>query len=181
MKEKITFKYILRNFDAVITMVTLTACIILVNVNVIMRYLFKSPLQWSEEVVTGLFVWTVFIGSAFAHRKRAHLGVDIVVNLLPDKTNKVISTIVAFLQLAILIMVTIISTQYVYHSLYVRGHYKPTLTDVLRIPKAYFAAAVPIGFGLSTIYAIRDLLTDTLHIFKKKNTDDEIKIEGGNY
>ena len=62
-KRKITLKGILLNLDAIITGTTLTLCVILVNANIIFRRFLNSPLQWSEEVVTSLFVWTVFIGS----------------------------------------------------------------------------------------------------------------------
>jgi len=85
MKKKITPKKIIRNLDAIITGATLTACVVIANLNVIMRYFFNHPLQWNDEVVTGLFVWTVFIGSAYAYRKHAHLGVDIVTNALSPK------------------------------------------------------------------------------------------------
>ena len=113
MKKKITPLYILKNLDAIITAVTLTICVILVNVNVLMRYILNSPRQWSEEIVTSLFVWTVFIGSAYAYRMHAHLGVDIVVNHLHGKTKEVVSWTVSIIELASLIMVTIISSQYV--------------------------------------------------------------------
>lgn len=182
MKKKITLKGIITNLDAVITGATLTLCVVLVNVNVLMRYIFKAPLPWGEEVVTSLFVWTVFIGSAYAHRKHSHLGVDIVVNLLNGKPKTVVEYLVDFLQLAILIMLTIISAQYVYHLLYVRGAFKPTVTDVLRIPKVYTGIAVPIGFGLSTIYSIRDILRDRMHLIKAKSADaDDYTPEGGNF
>jgi TRAP-type C4-dicarboxylate transport system permease small subunit len=84
-KKKITLGSVLVNLDAIITCVTLTLCTIVVNANVLMRYFLKRPLYWSEEVATGLFVWTVFIGSAYAYRKHAHLGVDILINILPEK------------------------------------------------------------------------------------------------
>lgn len=178
-----TLKKILTNFDAVITGTTLTICVVLANVNVVMRYFFKSPLPWGNEVITGLFVWTVFIGSAYAHRKHAHLGVDIVVNLMGGKARAVVQDIISILELVILIMLTVISAQYVYHLIYVRGVYKPTLTDVLRFPSCLIGAAVPVGFGLSTIYSIKFLLTERFHIIKKKNTDDDAgyQVEGGNF
>ena len=69
-KKKITLGSVLVNLDAIITCVTLTLCTIVVNVNVLLRYFLKRPLYWSEEVATGLFVWTVFIGSAYAYRKQ---------------------------------------------------------------------------------------------------------------
>ena len=183
MKKKITLKFILLNLDAIITGVTLTACVFLVNLNVIMRYFLKSPLQWSEEVVTGLFVWTVFIGSAYAYRKHAHLGVDIVVNLMHGKTRAVVQDIVSVLELLILIMLTVISAQYAWNLLFVRGVYKPAVTDVLRMPKIYTGIAVPIGFGLSTIYSIYFMLADRLHLIKKIEVEDidEHQVEGGNF
>ena len=61
MKEKLSLKLILSNLDAIVTSVTLMICVLLVNLNIIMRYFFSMPIRWSEEVVTSLFVWTVFI------------------------------------------------------------------------------------------------------------------------
>ncbi len=183
MKKKITLKYILKNLDAIITGTTLVACVVIVNLNVLMRYILKSPLQWSEEVVTSLFVWTVFIGSAYAYRKHAHLGVDIVVNLLHGKTKSVLMFVVSIIELAILIMLTVICSQYAYNLLFVRGVFKPAVTDILRVPKIFTGIAVPIGFGLSTIYSIYFMLTERLHIIKPKESDDPIghQVEGGNF
>ena len=113
MKIKKTFKKIITNFDAVITGATLTLCVVIANLNVFMRYFLNHPLQWNDEVVTGLFVWTVFIGSAYAYRKHAHLGVDIVVNLMHGKTKAMVQDIISILELLVLVMLTVISAQYV--------------------------------------------------------------------
>ena len=45
MKNKISLKLILTNLDAIITAVTLSICVVLVNANVIMRYFFNSPIR----------------------------------------------------------------------------------------------------------------------------------------
>ena len=159
MKEKINLKTIVSNLDAVVTGVTLTLCVVLVNANIIMRYFFNAPIKWSEEIVTGLFVWTCFIGSAFAYRKHEHLGVDILIKFLPEKSRRVVSSIMAVIELLILIMLTVISSQYVYHLMFSRsGAFKLVLTDYLRIPKAFTGIAVPIGFGLSTFHSVRFML-----------------------
>ena len=67
--------------------------------------------------------------------------------------------------------------------MYKRQVYKPAVTDILRVPKIFTGIAVPIGFGLSTIYSIYFMLTDRLHIIKKKENDDpdEYQVEGGNF
>lgn len=184
MKKKITPKKILTNLDCIITCTTLFLCVVLVNVNVLMRYIFNNPIQWCEEVVTGLFVWTVFIGSAYAYRKHAHLGVDIVVNLFKGKVRDTIQFIVSIIELAVLVMLTVISSQYVYHLIIGNnGKVKILLTELLRWPKWLTGIAVPIGFGLSTIYAIYFFLKDRLHIIKEKEkTEDEgHQVTGGNF
>lgn len=182
MKKKITPKFILGNLDAIVTGSTLVICVIMVNVNVICRYILKSPIKWTEEVVTSLFVWTVFIGSAYAYRKHAHLGVDIVVNLLHGKAQKIVADVVAVVEFAILAMLTTISGQYVYHLIYnAQGKLKLQLTDLLRLPKWYTGIAVPIGFGLSLIYSAIFLL-ERFKVIKKEilplEASEETK-EGG--
>ena len=173
MKEKITLKKILTNLDAIITSITLLSCVVLVNANVIMRYFFSMPIRWSEEVVTSLFVWTVFIGSAYAYRNHSHLGVDILVKMFPERGRKVIEFIIAILEMLVLIMLTVISAQYVYHLLVSRsGAFKPVLTDMLRVPKAYTAVAVPIGFGVSAIHSVRFMVQRIMALMGKK-------VEGG--
>ena len=117
MKGKLGLKGILSNLDAIVTGTTLLLCVVLVNANIIMRYFFNAPIKWSEEIVTSLFVWTCFIGSAYAYRKHEHLGVDILIKYLPVKMRRVVSSVMAIIELLILIMLTVISAQYVYHHL----------------------------------------------------------------
>ena len=174
MKNKITLKLILTNLDAIITAATLSICVVLVNANVIMRYFFNNPIRWVEVVVTSLFVWTVFIGSAYAYRKHSHLGVDILVNLMPPKMKAVVKAVMSVVELFVLSMLTVISSQYVYHLIFNRaGKLKVIMTDMLRIPKWWTGIAVPIGFGLSVIYSVYFMVKGVRAYLAKKK-------EGGN-
>ena len=193
MKKKITLKSILSNLDAIICGTTLTICVILVNVNVVFRYFLNNPIKWTDEIVTSLFVWTVFMGSAYAHRRHAHLGVDIVVNLIHGKSKDVIAIVVHILEMAILLLLTYISAQYVANLIWKRGiifktvdgvfkyagTIKITYTDTLRIPKWYTGVAVPLGFGLSFCYSVYFFLRDRLHIIKSRTDETEEIQEGG--
>ena len=182
MQKKSIPKRILTNLDAFICGATLTACVILVNLNVVFRYFLNNPIKWTDEVVTSLFIWTVFMGSAYAHRKHAHLGVDIVVNLIHGKSREVIEFVMDIIQIVILVLLTYNSAKYVCNLIWKRGiifqtvdgalkyvgQIKYTLTDTLRIPKWYTGIAVPLGFGLSLIYAVYFFLRDRLHLIKAK-------------
>ncbi|MEA4933720.1 MAG: TRAP transporter small permease [Lawsonibacter sp.] len=159
--KKSSFWSVLCSVDAIITAVTLSLCTIIVNLNVFMRYFLNRPLFWAEEVSTGLFVWTVFIGSAYAFRKHAHLGVDILINLIPESIQKYVKVAMDFVGLLILIMLTFISIQYVVNTW-------DKLTNTLRVPNWYIAIAVPIGFGLSLIYSVYFIVLDVIKAAKKK-------------
>ena len=124
-------------------------------------------------MVTSLFVWTVFIGSAYAYRNHSQLGVDVLVKLFPEKVRNVVDFIIAVLEMLVLIMLTVISAQYVYHLLFSRsGAFKPVLTDMLRIPKVYTAIAVPLGFGVSAVHSVRFMIQRIMALMGKE-------VEGG--
>lgn len=182
-KKQNVFLLAVKNLDACIACVTLSLCVILVNVNIIMRYILNNPIHGCEEIVTSLFVWTVFIGSAYAHRKHAHLGVDILVNLFHARSREIIKDVMFVIELAILIMITVISAQYCYHLIFNnKGAVKILLTDVLRFPKWWTGIAVPIGMGLSVVYSVIDLLQNKLHILKKSDEGDTVDLsQGGAY
>lgn len=163
--KKLSFWSVLCNLDAIITAGTLTLCTIIVNLNVITRYFFNRPLFWAEEVSTGLFVWTVFVGSAYAFRKHAHLGVDILVNLIPEPIRKYVKIVMDFVGLLILIMLTYISAQYVINTW-------DKLTPTLRVPNWFISIAVPIGFGLSLIYAVYFIAMEVKEAIKKKGVTE---------
>jgi len=192
VKKKVTIKSFVTNLDAIICGTSLMICVILVNVNVLFRYILNAPINWTDEVVTSLFVWTVFMGSAYAHRRHAHLGVDIVVNLTRGKARRTVEIIVTLLEIAVLLLLTYISGQYVLNLIFKRGimfsfsngrfawgEVKLTLTDTLRIPKWYTGIAVPLGFGLSLIYSVCFLLRDYLRPAQKKTATGGGHEEGG--
>jgi len=51
--------------------------------NVVLRIFFNTGIDLSEEIPRFAFVWMTFLGAIVGMRRRAHLGVDVVVKLLP--------------------------------------------------------------------------------------------------
>ena len=165
MENKFSPLKVVLNLDAIITCITLSLCTILVNANIFSRYLFNAPILWAEEVATSLFIWTVFIGSAYAYRTHAHLGVDILVKMLPEKAKKGVGLAVDIIEIAVLFMLTYVSAQYVMNSW-------TRVTDVLMMPRWYFSIAVPIGFGWSLLYAIYFFVQDIRGKGKEEESHD---------
>lgn len=73
-----------RLFDHLLV-VGLAVMALMVFGNVVLRYLFNSGLEFSEEVSRFIFVWLTFIGSVVALKDGLHLGVDTLVRRLPHR------------------------------------------------------------------------------------------------
>lgn len=61
----------------------LAAMLVMVLLNVVMRYGFGTGISATEELSRTLFVWLTFSGAVLATYERAHLGVDSLVERLP--------------------------------------------------------------------------------------------------
>ena len=73
----------------------------LVFVAAAMRF-FGKPLIWSVDLAQLLFIWLCFIGATRAMRQRAHLGVDLLVRLLPHTGRLWLETALATVTLVFL-------------------------------------------------------------------------------
>lgn len=54
-----------------------------VFLQVLIRFVFKFPIPWTEEVSRIAFVYTIFIGATIAVREKAHINVDFLLVMLP--------------------------------------------------------------------------------------------------
>lgn len=70
-------------------MAALVVMVVLVFINVVMRYGFGKGLAVSDELSRYCFVWLVFLGAIVAMRQHAHLGMDTVVRRLPPVGQKI--------------------------------------------------------------------------------------------
>lgn len=59
--------------------------------NVIARYVFNSNILWALELTVFLFAWLVLIGMSYCVKHSAHLGVDVLINIVSPATRKVLA------------------------------------------------------------------------------------------
>lgn len=67
----------------------LAGMVVMVFGNVVLRYLFDTGIDVSEEMSRFFFVWLTFIGAVVVGRENAHLGVETLVAKLGEKGRKV--------------------------------------------------------------------------------------------
>ncbi len=66
----------------------LAVMILLMFVNVVMRYVFNMGFVWSEEIARICFIYLVYLGTIQAARDNRHLLIDAVLLKLPVKARK---------------------------------------------------------------------------------------------
>lgn len=69
-----------------IMVLALAAMCLMVFGNVVLRHVFNSGINISEELSRFMFIWLTFLGAIVAMRENGHLGVDMVVRRLTGKT-----------------------------------------------------------------------------------------------
>ena len=154
-----TLKKILFNFDLILSGCFLCITVLVVIVNVVMRYLFHGGFFWAEEVATTSFIWSVFVGSAAAYRYKMHIGIDFITRLGPPSFRKLIAVVIDSLMLVINGYIVYLSILFIQANSLKR-------TPVLDIPAFYVNLALGVGFALMTVYALGFLYVDICKLFK---------------
>ncbi|WP_413699431.1 TRAP transporter small permease [Psychromonas sp. KJ10-10] len=64
--------------------------------NVVVRYVFNSNILWALELTVFMFAWMVLVGASFGVKKHFHIGVDVVINLAPERLKKIFALVAVF-------------------------------------------------------------------------------------
>ena len=61
--------------------------------NVVARYVFNSNILWALELTVFMFAWLVLLGATYAVKKGAHLGVDIIINMVDPRSRRILALV----------------------------------------------------------------------------------------
>jgi C4-dicarboxylate transporter DctQ subunit len=125
-----------------IVMVLLIVLVFLGFIQVFYRYVLELPLPWTEEMMRLAFVWSVFIGCSIGAKRKAHLGVEFIVNLLPKRIQELI-----FLVIYLLCGIACLYLSYTGLQLSLIK----TRLPVTGLPTYIANSALPVGFFLTAI------------------------------
>ena len=122
---------------------------------VFLRYVLNQSITGANEIVTILFIYTTAIGSALSIDKNEHISIDILVNYLSLRNQKIIKVV----QLVLLVFLHITIFMYSLEWIKTAGGY---LMPATGLPRIITIASIPICCLLSVLYcfnATRRLFT----------------------
>ncbi len=82
--------------------------------NVVARYVFNANILWGLEATVYLFAWLVLMGASYGVKKNFHIGVDVVLNLVPAGARRVLGIVAVLACLAFAVLLLIGSWNYWY-------------------------------------------------------------------
>ncbi len=130
----------------------MAAIVIIVFLQVIMRYFFQKSLTWSEEIARFTFLWMVWLGAGYATKKRAHIKIEAFVSKLSSPLREKINFTALIIWVLFAFFLVFKGGQLTY--LLFKRH---QLSPVLEIPMAWAYMAVPAGSGLMLLRLLRQL------------------------
>ena len=121
--------------------------LIIVTIEVGLRYIFGLSLIFTEELSRYLMVWVVFLGGAIAIRDGSHITISVFVVRLNTKMRQIVQTVAHALTLAFLVVITIEGIRILPRQLY-------QMCITIDISLFYFYLAIPTGSILMIIFLL---------------------------
>src|SRR5262245_10964802 len=119
----------------------LVLCGILICLDVLLRYAFNRPLIGANELIEYALVYITFLGTAWAVPRGAHINVDVLLNNVSERAQKILVLVSNVICFGVAVMLTVFGTWTTWTA-YSRHLFKPTL---LEIPSWIVLIIIPIG------------------------------------
>lgn len=113
---------------------------VVMTLQIVSRYIFNSPIDWTEEVCRILFIGMIFVGAVSAD----HIRVDVIPKTIKQRFQHFIDTVILLLHTVY--FVTIVAV-----FLYFQRPGQSFSTPMLDIPMYYLLAIAPLCFSLIVI------------------------------
>lgn len=136
-----------------LVLISILGMLLVVVWNIICRSVLHIEFLIGDELARYLMVYGVFLGIAVGVRKGSHVGIRALVEVLPPSIRKKADTIQTIITTAVYIAAAVISFLTAKHF----GDMGQVST-MMRVPMSMVYAILPIGFALSAIHSIENLI-----------------------
>lgn len=150
---------VLRNLDAngerYLLLILYTLVVAVIGIEVIRRFVLSFSSIWGEEVARFGFIYLTWIGASVGVKNRSHIRIDLIYGWVPARHHV---WLYGFADLATVCFAVVAF----YYSLVpiVTSLQFDSVTDGLRINRSFFLVAVPLGFALTVVRVIQNIVRD---------------------
>ena len=85
--------------------VVMAIMLVVVSVQVLLRYVFNTSIDWAEDVARLCFVWSIFLAIPLGIKHGAHIAIELLVPHLPGRWQRALFRLVAMLSAVMMAIV----------------------------------------------------------------------------
>ena len=141
--------------------VTLALMVLLITLDVVLRYFFNRPIKGSYELVEFMMVLVVFLGLAYTQTKKGHVSISLLTSKLSPSQMSVVGSTT---NLLCLIIFSLITWRCIMQAENLRT--SGTSSDVLFIPNFPFMWVVALGSVLLCFIFLIDFINSVNEVTK---------------
>lgn len=102
----------LANLEEILASIAISVTVLVVIINVFLRYCLGFVVPWSEELSVICFIWAVYFGISSCYKHKLHMGVDVVMLLLPTHIQRPFRLVISFFLLFFNLAMAYLSLDY---------------------------------------------------------------------
>ncbi len=140
---------------AMVAAVLLLAVTVGIGLDVGARYLFASPIGWMSEFVQHSMLLILFLSIGWLTRERGHVAVEILYDVLPRRSRRILEIVAALLSCAISAFVGAWATVSAWDN-FVRG---VETEGIYPFPRYWLIGVIALGLLLAAIEFLRSAIT----------------------
>lgn len=146
------------HFEEYLLVVLMVVEVVVVFAQVVTRYVFHSPLAWSEELARYMFIWLVWIGAAYATKMRKNIIIDVVCSKFKGNV-KLISEIINFVLFVVLMLFMLWTTSTVMMQVYESN----SIGTGTHLPMWIVWLSLPLSMALNLLRYTQNFVYDMKH------------------
>lgn len=146
-----------------ITFVAIVAMMLVMVVEVFMRYLIQQPLGWNISLIENVLMpGLVFLGLPYAYSVGAHVAAELVYDRLGPRSKRVLDWLARFLLVLSSIFLIYAGVQITVTS-FMTNEIPPPLSSEILIPAWIWRTFLPIGALMMLLLLLIDAVRPTKH------------------
>lgn len=156
-KLKAALAFLDENLEYFLIVVFYSYFVIVVVVEVVLRYGFNSSLLIAEETARYAFIWLAWIAASLATRKRLHISIQV----FEERQSRNTQFGLSFVYNLLFILLCVYGIRYVLPIIQSQFDYG-TLSRAAQLPMFLVYLAVPLGYALMVLRVIQNMVIDYL-------------------
>jgi len=153
-------KRLYENALEILALIAFTSLIFLTFLQVLSRYVFQTPITFTEEMGRFLFIWISFLGAAIVMKHDKHIRLD----LLQEKVHQNVRSMI---DIMVFLLIFAFSALVFFQGIKLVSATSRQIAPVSRIPMSYIYLNIPISAFFICLYSIGHIISKIQKAMKR--------------